>query len=121
MMDYVYLILSSIIILACFYFIVSPFFSTKTKGALMVENEEETLTLEEVYRAVNELEMDYLMKKIKDTDYKSLKEQYQLLAASMMKQGEKQKNKVSKTNSEADKVELEILAELQNLRKQRGR
>lgn len=121
MMDYIYLILSSIIILACLYFIISPFFSTKTKGALMIDNEEETLTLEAVYGAVNELEMDYLMKKIKETDYKNLKEQYQLLAANLMKQSEKQKKITSKVDLETDKVELEILTELQNLRKQKGR
>lgn len=120
-MEIVYLILSSIIILACFYFIVAPFFSTKSKRAVIVENEEETLSLEAVYGAVNELEMDYLMKKINETDYKSLKEQYQLLAATMMKQGEKQKKNHSKTNVKADEVELEILTELQNLRKQKGR
>lgn len=120
-MEYIYLISSSVIILACFYFIVSPFFTTKEKGRVSRENEEETLTLEAVYGAVNELEMDYLMKKIKEVDYQNLKEQYQLLAASMMKQSEKQKRTKGKASTEVDKVELEILTELQKIRKQKGR
>lgn len=120
-MDFIFLIVSSIIILACFYFIVSPFFTGKAEVKEGNISEEDTLSIEAVYGAVNELEMDYLMKKISEEDYMSLKEQYQLLAANLMKQGEKKTRNVPKDNAQSDKAELELLAQLQKLRKQKGR
>lgn len=122
-MNILFLIVSSIIIIACFYFIISPFFTVKAEVKdSNGTSEEDVLPIEAVYGAVNELEMDYLMKKISEEDYLGLKEQYQLLAAGIMKQGEKQKKKnTSKGDSHSDTVELEILAELQKLRKQKGR
>ncbi|MDQ0154105.1 hypothetical protein [Robertmurraya andreesenii] len=119
-MDFIFLIASSIMILTCLYFIISPFFTGKEGKLTEANTGEDTFTLEAIYGAVNELEMDYLMKKISEADYTSLKEQYQLLAAGMMKQGQTKK-KQSNTKRGSDKVELEILAELQKLRKQKGR
>lgn len=121
-MNILFLIASSIIIIACIYFIVSPFFTVKAEGKNSNDiSGEDVLPIEAVYGAVNELEMDYLMKKISEEDYLSLKEQYQLLAAGIMKQGEKKTKNTSKESSHSDTVELEILAELQKLRKQKGR
>lgn len=120
-MNYIFLIASSIMILTCLYFMASPFFTTKEEKREKHESEEEALTLEAIYRAVNELEMDYLMKKINENDYTSLKEQYQLLAAGMMKQKDTRKKNQATVKGDSDKVELEILAELQKLRKQKGR
>ena len=116
-MDYVFLIASSAIFLTCFYFIASPFFSKGKNIKEEMKVVEEMTTLEDVYRATNELEMDYLMKKIKETDFLYLKEQYQLLAVDLMKR----KNRIN--TSQADKksielAELEILGELKKIRKQ---
>lgn len=119
-MNVIFLIASSIMILTCLYFMASPFFTTKEEKR-QKHSEEEALTLEAIYRAVNELEMDYLMKKINENDYTSLKEQYQLLAAGMMKQKDTRKKNQATVKGDSDKVELEILAELQKLRKQKGR
>ncbi|WLR55992.1 hypothetical protein LC048_03215 [Mesobacillus subterraneus] len=88
-----------------------------------METESEKLTLEQVYSAVNELEMDFLMKKITREDFEKLKEDYQLLAVEMLKeeaQGRKakhlQKNKKKIKDAEA---EAEILKELKKLRQQK--
>lgn len=117
-MDYVFLIAGSIVILTCFYFIVSPFFSNSEEHAAGTEQEDE-MTLEQVYGAVNELEMDFLMKKITSEDFEKLKEQYQLLAADLMKK-ETITIKTGKSNKQMDEVEDEIRRELKKLRRQKG-
>lgn len=118
-MDYVFLIAGSLVILTCFYFIISPFFAGQDVQLARTENEEEKLTLDQVYGAVNELEMDYLMKKITADDFEKLKDQYQLLAAELMKEESSQKKKPASKKA-ADDAEAEILRELQKLRKQKG-
>lgn len=124
-MDYVYLIVSAIMVLICFYFIVSPFFKpegTVASAGKKGEEPEEAVALETVYKAANELEMDFLMKKMTEQDFLQLKEQYQLLAADLIRQEKKQTaNKAGKKDKQDKEIELEILAELQNLRKQKGR
>ena len=118
-MDYVFLIAGSLVILTCFYFIISPFFIGSEEHAAGTENEEEKLTLDQVYDAVNELEMDYLMKKIKAEDFEKLKEQYQLLAAELLKE-ESAAQKTAGSKKLTDEAEAEILKELRKLRNQKG-
>lgn len=119
-MDYVFLIASAAIIVTCMYFIVSPFFISKKEDADGVREENEMPALETVYATVNELEMDYLMKKIKEEDFKILKEKYQSLAIEFMNQEKKSMTRKSDRNS-TEKAELEILDELRKLRSQKGR
>lgn len=123
-MDYLFLIIGSLVIITCFYFIISPFFSAGEVPAGEMETEGEKLTLEQVYSAVNELEMDFLMKKITREDFEKLKEDYQLLAAEMLKQ-EAQGRKAKKLPESKKKIkdaeaEAEILRELKKLRQQKG-
>jgi hypothetical protein len=117
-MDYVFLIAGSLVILTCFYFIVSPFFSNTAEKTTGADKDEEKLTLDQVYGAVNELEMDYLMKKITAEDFEKLKNEYQLLAAELLK-AESKPQKTNRNKSQADKAEEEILRELRKLRKQK--
>ncbi|PLR98213.1 hypothetical protein [Bacillus sp. T33-2] len=119
-MDFILLIAGAAVIITCFYFIVSPFFAGNRGEAAAKETGEERLTLDMVYGAVNELEMDYLMKKVNEKDFVQMKEQYQLLASEIMKQESKPKSAAASKNR-SDQAELEILRELQKLRKQEGR
>jgi hypothetical protein len=123
-MDYLFLIIGSLVIITCFYFIISPFFSSGEMPAERMEADGEKLTLEQVYSAVNELEMDFLMKKITREDFEKLKEDYQLLAAEMLKeetQGRKAKHlPESKKKIKDAEAEAEILRELKKLRQQKG-
>lgn len=124
-MDYVFLIIGSLVIITCFYFIISPFFSAGEVPAAGLETESEKLTLEQIYSAVNELEMDFLMKKITREDFEKLKENYQLLGAELLKeeaQGRKQ-GKVKDRPEDKKTIkdaEAEILRELKKLRQQKG-
>jgi flagellar biosynthesis protein FliP len=117
-MDYVFLIAGSIMIITCFYFIVSPFFSKNEEQPGARQNEE-TMTLDQVYSAVNELEMDFLMKKITSEDFEKMKELYQLLAADLLKKDNKAP-KTEKSKKQSDGAEDEILRELRKLREQKG-
>ncbi|MEW8970607.1 MAG: hypothetical protein AB2411_08275 [Mesobacillus sp.] len=123
-MDYVFLIIGSLVIITCFYFIISPFFSSGEVPAAGLETESEKLTLEQIYNAVNELEMDFLMKKITREDFEKLKENYQLLGAEILKeeaQGQKAKHLPdSKKKIKDAEAEAEILRELKKLRQQKG-
>lgn len=118
-MDYVFLIAGSIMIITCFYFIVSPFFTKNDEQTAEVGQGEETMSLDQVYGAVNELEMDFLMKKITREDFDKLKEQYQLLAAELLKKDTKVP-KTEKSKKQSDEAEDEILRELRKLREQKG-
>lgn len=123
-MDYLFLIIGSLVIITCFYFIISPFFSAGEVPAAEKEKEGDKLTLEQVYSAVNELEMDFLMKKITREDFEKLKEDYQLLAAEMLKE-EAQGRKANHLPDGKKKIkdaeaEAEILRELKKLRQQKG-
>ncbi|MGA8942803.1 MAG: hypothetical protein WB502_08840 [Thermoactinomyces sp.] len=123
-MDFVWLIVSAMMVLICFYLIVSPFFKaegTMAHGGERKAEAEEALTLDTIYKAANELEMDFLMKKMAEPDYLQLKEQYQLLANDLIRQERKVTGKTGKTDMQNQEIELEILAELQKMRKQKGR
>ncbi len=117
-MEFVYLLIGCAIILTCFYFIVTPFFSANQAEDTRGENKEGTVTIDSVYGAVNELEMDYLMKKIQEKDFIQLKEQYQLLAAELLKQESKPKVK-AKQDRKLEEAELDLLRDLQKLRKRK--
>lgn len=118
-MEIVYLLIGCAIILTCFYFIMTPFFSANRGEDAESEKWEGTVTLDSVYGAVNELEMDFLMKKIQEKDFLQLKEQYQLLAAELLKQESKPKVK-AKQDRKLEEAELELLRDLQKLRKRRS-
>lgn len=119
-MDFLFLIVSSVMILVCFYFIISPFFVPKGKQEDVKKEGEEYLTLEAIYSAVNELEMDYLMKKMTEEDFLRLKEQYQRLAVDIMEKESKNQEKILIKKSDKE-VEQEILAQLQRIRARKGR
>lgn len=118
-MDSVFLFVTSIVILTCVYFIVAPLYRTKGDLARFGINEEGP-TLEAVYSAVNELEMDLLMKKISEEDFQQLKEQYQHLAVEIMDE-ERNTNIRQQKTMENKEIELELLQELQKLRTEKGR
>ncbi|WP_102274192.1 hypothetical protein [Cytobacillus massiliigabonensis] len=116
-MDYIFLLLGSVIIITCFYFIVSPFFN---RGGESYSNSGETeaeMPLEMIYAAVNELEMDFLMKKLIQDDFERMKKQYHTLAASYLKSETKQNRSQPKGNRDLDIVDREILKELNKIRK----
>ncbi|MFO1444238.1 hypothetical protein KDN24_13685 [Bacillus sp. Bva_UNVM-123] len=120
-MDYLYLILGAIIVISCFYFIIAPFFNSGGKALAYADGNDGELPLEMIYEAVNELEMDYLMKKISKDDFESMKKRYQALAAGYLTHDNQVKANHPRKETIDDETEREILKELSKLRKQKGR
>ncbi len=120
-MDYLYLFIGAAIVISCFYFIVAPFFTSEEIPVAYGEGDDNKLSLEMIYETVNELEMDYLMKKISKEDFESTKKRYQVLAASFLKEESDMKTTHLKKQPIGDEIEQEILRELGELRQQQGR
>lgn len=116
-MDYIFLLLGSVIIITCFYFIVSPFFSRGGEAYSNFEENDAKMPLEMIYTAVNELEMDFLMKKLTQDDFERFKKQYHTLAASYIKSETKRDRSQPMGNGDMDMVDREILKELNKIRK----
>lgn len=116
-MDYIYMIISSIVVISCFYFIIAPFFSNEKWKTDMSETNEAELPVDMIYSAVNELEMDFLMKKISKEDFETMKAHYHSLAAGYLKTEQNKKIKEPKVKRvKNDEAEREILNELNKLR-----
>ncbi len=120
-MDYLYLLIGAAIVISCFYFIIAPFFTSEEKAVAYAKDNDSELPLEMIYETVNELEMDYLMKKISKEDFESMKKRYQALAAGYLNQESNVKKTPSNNQPIDDETEREILKELNKLRKQKGR
>ncbi len=118
-MDYFYLFIGAVMVICCFYFIIAPFFNTRGE---MIANAEGKAAppLEMIYEAVNELEMDYLMKKISKEDFEAMKKRYQAMAAGYLTQDTTTKTIHSNKETIDENVEREIVQELNKLRKQNG-
>ncbi|WP_316571024.1 hypothetical protein [Neobacillus sp. YIM B06451] len=78
------IIACSLLVAACLYLVLSPFFGRGVLAA--IAEAEKGLALKQVYESVNELEMDALMNKISADDFHSLKESYYRLAAETIKE-----------------------------------
>ncbi|WP_161568233.1 c-type cytochrome biogenesis protein CcmI [Anaerobacillus alkaliphilus] len=114
------IIVSVLIVAFCLYLVVTPLLREKD-AQLPVEITDDTdeISIKSIYATLNELEMDYHMKKLSDEDYQKLKAQYERIAAELL---EEQKQKSKKTTSDSSlvkEIEAEIEEELAKLRKER--
>ena len=123
MNDYLFLLICSVVTIACFYFIIAPFFVRRPEHSSVPERKNESISIESIYRAVNEIEMDYLMKKITKEDFQLMKERYQMLASdhlSSRKQQKAEKPSEEIDTAETDGFDQQIFAELKKIREKRG-
>lgn len=116
-------IITSVLIVAfCLYLVIVPLLKRKeATPAIKMKDDTEDITIQNVYATLNELEMDFHMKKLSEEDYQKSKAQYERLAAELL---EKEKKKANKKGTSSDAVakdiEAEIEEELAKLRKERG-
>lgn len=118
-MDYLFLAISALVIATSLYFVISPFFGGTAQEHKSADTENQ-VSLELVYSSINELEMDYLMKKISEDDYLQLKQSYQQLAAEQLKKSSETPVETKKAAKELAKLDQEILNELKALRGETG-
>lgn len=113
------MIFTAVLALGCLFLILSPLFKWE---AFLTPNSKEPdvmQTKESLLTTLNEIEFEYKMDKISHNDYKSLKRQYEIEIASLMKKEEQQ------IESNVDKglmaeVEREIEATMQSYKKKKG-
>lgn len=122
-MDMISIIASIMLVLGCLYLILSPF---TQKSSSVVKDEVKTtddhVNKQELYATLNEIEMDYKMNKLSEEDYQKMKKSYELLVAEILRKETslEGKNAVQKESIEyIQKIEDEIDAELEALRKER--
>ncbi|NMD72160.1 hypothetical protein HHO41_17940 [Bacillus sp. DNRA2] len=118
MTDYVYLLVGSMVTMICFYFMAAPFFKREGAVSQALAGHEQEISIELIYAAVNELEMDFLMKKITEADFLHLKQRYQMMAAEYLKMEEQQ---IRIETDAAPYIDEDILLELQEIRNKKGR
>jgi hypothetical protein len=114
---------SALLIGLCLYLVVQPFFASRKEWEVdTLKDDLDTMTLEQVYATLNELDMEYNMGKLPGNEYESLKAQYEKIAVSLLKeeafleveQGDR------KTRSEMEATyDREITRELEELKLQR--
>lgn len=120
-MEYTFLIISAVVIITCVYFVISPFFAKEEVVADGMNSASKGKTIEAIYGAVNELEMDFLMKKISEDDFTEMKNKYQSMAAELLsKEREIGANSKQKHQSE-DEIDEELLKELEAMRRSKER
>ncbi|MCE7792814.1 hypothetical protein K8O68_10345 [Salipaludibacillus sp. CUR1] len=116
---------SALIVGLCLYLVIQPFFTNKKEWRRdEVKDDLDSMTLEQAYATINELEMEFNMGKLPEKDYQSLKAQYERIAASKLKEEAYEGGSPDKTADpeagEADNtIDDEINRELEEMREKR--
>lgn len=123
MVEYLFIAMSAVLIIICIYLVASPFF-TREFAVEKVSETDKSQTIEAIYGAVNELEMDFLMKKISEEDFLDVKNKYQAVATELLSH-EGEKVSISKQKHESsvqtEMIDDELLKELEEIRRSKER
>lgn len=115
-------IVTSVLIVAfCLYLVVTPLLKKKeATTAVELKDDTDQISLKNIYATLNELEMDFHMKKLSEEDYKNSKAQYEKIAAEVLEEEKIKEEKAAPINNATKAIEKEIEEELAKLRKERG-
>ncbi len=106
--DYLFMFLTVIVAASSFYFIVSPFF--ENKFAPIVEDEGISMK-EQLYKSLNDLEMDFHMGKLSAEDYEQSRQQYKVEIV----------NELEKDHEETrDTIDIELWEQIERLRSEKS-
>lgn len=103
------MILTAVLVLSCLFLILSPLFKWDSYIQFQASKQGSTTGKEVLYTTLNEIEFEYKMDKISESDYKKLKKQYELQLTKIMKSDEQNHEKTVDSNLLAE-VEKEIEA-----------
>lgn len=114
------MIASAVLVLVCLFLVISPFFRNEMNlfhpaVDLSVYDHKAALMT-----TLNEIEFEHKMQKISDEDYKSLKKQYEVMIADLLKQGD-QLVQQEIIHDVLKEVEAEIENELRRRQEEQGR
>lgn len=118
MIEYIFMVISALVIITCVYFVIAPFFAKNEVVTEGGEQLQEETTIESIYRAVNELEMEFLMKRISEESFQQTKEKYESMAAILLnEERKKERKRKHKKEENVSDIEAEIMKELEAMRR----
>jgi hypothetical protein len=117
---YLFLLIGSLVTITCLYLVVEPFFTRKLENISVAEVFEQDMSLESIYQAINEIEMDLLMKKITKPDYQQMKEKYAIMAADYLNSQPIMTEDPKQQLADTTLIEHQILGELAKIRSEKG-
>jgi hypothetical protein len=113
------MVLTAVLVLSCLFLIISPFFKWDAYIQFSGNQQDSSMSKEALLTTLNEIEFEYKMDKISESDYKKLKKQYELEVSKLMKSDEKRLDKAINADVMAE-VEREIEEALSRNKKKEG-
>ncbi|NHM32210.1 DUF3987 domain-containing protein [Neobacillus terrae] len=113
------MVFTAVLVLGCLFLVLSPLFKWDVYLSLGTKTADPSSTKEALLTTLNEIEFEYKMDKISDSDYKVLKKQYESQIASMMKE-EEQASPIQADKDLLAEVEREIEETMQTYKKKKG-
>src|SRR5688572_7921388 len=83
------MILTAVLVLSCLFLVLAPLFKWEAYAKFSTNQQDSTTEKEALYTTLNEIEFEYKMDKISESDYKSLKREYELEISKIIKSDEK--------------------------------
>lgn len=106
------MVLTAVLVLGCMLLVLYPFFKWDSYIQFSGNQQDSSASKEALLTTLNEIEFEYKMDKISESDYKKLKKQYELEVSKIMKSDEQKVEKPVDASIMAE-VEREIEAVLQ--------
>ncbi|WP_231688131.1 hypothetical protein [Bacillus sp. FJAT-18017] len=103
-MDLVFMFLTAVFLLGCLYLVLAPLFKEDTFLDHTRKSQTNAATKEALLTTLNEIEFEYKMDKLSESDYRQLKKQYEIQVTKIMKDEEASSDK---------QVDLDLLAEVE--------
>ena len=117
--SFISMILTAVLVLSCLFLVLAPLFKWEAYAKFNTNVQDSTADKEALYTTLNEIEFEYKMGKVSESDYKSLRKQYELEISGIMKSDEKKPKKSVDMDILAD-VEREIEATIKKKNKKEG-
>ncbi|WP_053367096.1 hypothetical protein [Bacillus sp. FJAT-27245] len=113
------MLLTAVFALGCLYLVVMPFFKEETFLDHTRKSKTNGSTREALLTTLNEIEFEYKMEKLSESDYRQLKKQYESQVAKLMRDEDASDEKAIDKDLMAE-VEREIEASIQQKRQKGG-
>lgn len=114
------MLLTAVFALGCLYLVLMPLFKEDSFLDHTKKNQSNGATKEALLTTLNEIEFEYKMEKLSESDYRQLKKQYETQVAKLMREEETSPRRAIDSDLMAE-VEREIEASMQKRRKGEGK
>lgn len=114
------MVTTAVLVLSCLFLVLSPLFKWDSYIQFQAKQKDENVGKEVLYTTLNEIEFEYKMDKISESDYKKLKKQYEMQLTKIMKAEDEQPQEKAVDSSLLAEVEREIEATLKRNKSKEG-